>query len=816
MPPAKPRSPCWVRTVPNTVPESVHPAAPAWSAEYLQEFLWRIVPGRSMRSMDDEAIAEFFREHPEHWEKIWALFTVEGAMPSNGFAIWFIYDAQLTICGHDLLVYLAEHFPQYRARIEQECVQALLRDYAPQNARVFSRAFEALTAVPKGLRGAERKQALAERAQSYARHGALIPALLASPVATTAALGAQMLQSILQVCAPSGGAASAGQAPLTADELQTLVAEALPAAAQLLFRREKKLMTAGLKVFELSVRAVPERAGEVSAYVQDAVEVLPLELKDRAQKLCPGTVSSQPGSIQPGSIQPSPIQPASDQPPHSVQIPDVSSLGLSAAELNNALRATPQAGCASEATRDAILDDRDCEELLFALYHLNEREQPVRRIPALLAYLHRAHQEGRIIEFSPVFQKHLRRYLSRAWHDGRDQLRYLAYRLLVQHVHASDPAAVAEHVGRFQPSDFYFRGYPRKGSEYWAYRSPTALFHEQLRVAFGDQPYSSEGAAGQGFAPLLAEPLPAVERSFERTVIRFKSYREAFPKVLRGEYEVNDSTYELWQVPGEEPATERSTFTAAAYTVAGACAEYPGRSLEHTEVPSVALVCGWYAWAMRHNPDLLAAQYKPLLSVYQFSRLHGFEEVLQALGAAERALGVPSYNFLAWASVVHAAERRALAAETIASLIDRGNWDARLFASELGYLLEHGWFGVNRLVQTLNDAASLSPLAGWSVFQTVRQILPLVPQVRQGAPIVKLAVELAELYGTPVEIPAELEPKMKGSTVLAKSLRALAAVTPRVTEEALAARKAALTLLGGETSSGDTSGGGTSPAGTEG
>ncbi|WP_313968973.1 DUF6493 family protein [uncultured Rothia sp.] len=533
------------------------------------------------------------------------------------------------------------------------------------------------------------------------------------------------------------------------------------------------------------------------------MEVLPLELKDRAQKLCPGTVPSQPGSMQPSSI-----QPASDLPPHSVQISDVPALGLSAAELNAALRATPQAGRASEATCDAIRDDRDCEELLFTLYHLNEREQSVCRIPVLLAYLHRAHQEGRIIEFSPAFQGHLRRYLSRAWHDGRDQLRYLAYRLLVQHVHASDPGAVAEHVGRFQPSDFYFRGYPRKGSEYWAYRSPTALFHEQLRVAFGDQPYSSEGAAGQGFAPLLAEPLPAVERSFERTVIRFKSYREAFPKVLHGEYEVNDSTYELWQVPGEEPATERSTFTAAAYTVAGACAEYPGRSLEHTEVPSVALVCGWYAWAMRHNPDLLAAQYKPLLSVYQFSRLYGFEEVLQTLGAAERALGVPSYNFLAWASVVHAPERRALTAETIASLIDRGNWDAHLFASELGYLLERGWFGVNRLVQTLNDAALLSPLAGWSVFQTVRQILPLVPQVRQGASIVKLAVELAELYGVAVEIPAVLEPKMKGSTVLAKSLRALAAVTPRVTEEALAAREAALALLGGETSSGDTSGGG--------
>ena len=804
MPPAKLRSRYWVRAVPNTVPESVHPAAPAWSAEYLQEFLWRIVPGRSMRSMDDEAIAEFFREHPEHWEKVWALFTVEGALPSNGLAIWFIYDAQLTICGHDFLVYLAEHFPQYRTRIEEECLQALLRDYAPQNARVFSRAFETLTAVPKGLRGAERQQALAAQAQSYARHGTLIPALLASPVATTAAVGAQMLQSILQVCAPSGGSAPAGQVPLTAGGLQTLVAEALPAAAQLLFRREKKLMTAGLKVLELSVRAVPERAVEVSGYVQDAVEVLPLELKDRARKLCLGTAPAQPSSIQSSPTQPASTrlasdQAASDQQPRSVQIPDVPALGFSASELNAALNAAPQAGRASEATRDAIRDDRDCEELLFALYHLNEREQSVRRIPALLAYLHRAHQEGRIIEFSPAFQKHLRRYLSRAWHDGRDQLRYLAYRLLVQHTYAADPdpqAALAEHTGRFQGADFHFKGYPRKGSEYWAYRSPTALFHEQLRVAFGDQPYSSEGAAGQGFAPLLAEPLPAVERVFERTVIRFKSYREALPKVLHGEYEVNDSTYELWQVPGEEPATERSTFTAAAYTVAGARAEYPGRSLEHTEVPSVALICGWYAWAMRHNPDLLAAQYKPLLSVYQFSRLHGFEEVLQALGTAECALGVPSYNFLAWASVVYAPERRALTAETIASLIDRGNWDARLFASELGYLLEHGWFGVNRLVATLREVSAISPLAGWRVLQVLRLLLPMVGGLTKGGDYVRLAVELAELYGTPVEIPAVLEPKMKGSTVLAKALRALAAVTPRVTEEALAAREAALALLG--------------------
>ena len=139
MPPARQRSRYWGRTVPNTVPESVHPAAPAWSAEYLQEFLWRIVPGRSMRSMDDEVIAEFFREHPEHWEKIWALFTVEGAMPSNGLGIWFIYDARLTICGHDFLVYLAERFRSIEPGLSRNAFRrcyVIMRRRTPAFSRV--------------------------------------------------------------------------------------------------------------------------------------------------------------------------------------------------------------------------------------------------------------------------------------------------------------------------------------------------------------------------------------------------------------------------------------------------------------------------------------------------------------------------------------------------------------------------------------------------------------------------------------------------------------------------------------------------------
>lgn len=102
----------------------------------------------------------------------------------------------------------------------------------------------------------------------------------------------------------------------------------------------------------------------------------------------------------------------------------------------------------------------------------------------------------------------------------------------------------------------------------------------------------------------------------------------------------------------------------------------------------------------------------------------------------------------------------------------------------------------NRLVATLREVSSIGVLAGWRVLQVLRLLLPMVGGLTKGGDYVRLAVELAELYGTPVEIPAELEPKMKGSKVLAKALRTLAAVPARVTEEALAAREAALALLG--------------------
>ena len=131
-----------------------------------------------------------------------------------------------------------------------------------------------------------------------------------------------------------------------------------------------------------------------------------------------------------------------------------------------------------------------------------------------------------------------------------------------------------------------------------------------------------------------------------------------------------------------------------------------------------------------------------------------------------------------------------------AALFEAGLLDASTFAETLKWALEDGMVLPNRLVATLREVSAISPLAGWRVLQVLRLLLPMVGGLTKGGDYVRLAVELAELYGVAVEIPAELEPTMKGATVLAKALRALAAVPARKTEEALAAREAALALLG--------------------
>ena len=74
-------------------------------------------------------------------------------------------------------------------------------------------------------------------------------------------------------------------------------------------------------------------------------------------------------------------------------------------------------------------------------------------------------------------------------------------------------------------------------------------------------------------------------------------------------------------------------------------------------------------------------------------------------------------------------------------------------------------------------------------------MLPMVGEINRGGALVQLLVQLAGEYGVSVEIPEVLRPKMKGSTVLAKNLRALEKLQPHPTELAEKARQHAMELL---------------------
>ena len=200
----------------------------------------------------------------------------------------------------------------------------------------------------------------------------------------------------------------------------------------------------------------------------------------------------------------------------------------------------------------------------------------------------------------------------------------------------------------------------------------------------------------------------------------------------------------------------------------------------------------WYAWLLQNNPNTLAAQSMPFVTTTGFQKhIKGLDAVLDTITHTHQVLQEPAYSVLGWLTGAAAAEHRALTAESIAALAGRGMLDASLLADELTYLLRGGWVKPARAASCLQDAASISPLAGWRIVQVLENMLPAVSDINRGGSFVQLLAQLAGEYGVSIKIPEVLRPKMKGSTVLAKNLRALEKLQPYPTELAEKARQEA-------------------------
>ena len=690
------------------------------SAPSLEYFARRIIPAPHPTS-DETRL--FFEENPTFLDhEFWQFFCVEGALPGSALFVW-MYRADPSAPGgdferlhsQDLICYMATHLPHLRPRILSECLAAQRRDFSAYNARAFSLAWEALEPTRE-----ETLEAVAD-----------LIALLAVEPSPSVSLAQKSLLGIAR--------------ELTDEQADALV----QASTQVLARSEKKLLRTHLRLLATLVKAHPECAPAVSDVVAEAE--FPLDLQDRAAALIVAPDASDDCADEAGAG------------PVGTVAPGTSAQGSETGVGTQASWTFPDTPAADLPRAEWVAELPDDNDVVVAALHaLFEDAAAGAALPALLTRI-----SGGGIELTEADKKLLAAYWRSApnW-KGANQLSYLASRLL-------DGVEVKD-----APEAGHFRGYRRKGSEWDQHRGPVALLHEQLRVACGDKPYDKpNGQDMYRFDPILTAPLEPIHPQWERQIIRAPYQKPV--RVVRGEYTKTDDMHETWVIPGQTPATGEDSLAGALANVAGVAPEFTGRLLESGDYRSSGVAYAWAAWALQHNPDILAAHAMPVLqgAFFKFPQvITPVEVVVPALGTGWRAPGAPTYSALAWASTAAQANYRAITAEAIAGLADTGRFDPAAMAEALGYLLRNAWFGPGRVAQTLTDCASISALAGYRVAQVIAALLPSLAGVRASNSLIEALVALAGDYGMGVPVPEELRPKMKGSSAMAKALRALDAL----------------------------------------
>ena len=797
--------------------------------EYLVLFLHEALPCVKKDSASNHAqLKTFFtRDMTLLDQEFWAVFRTEGVL-FKGYGNYMGESAELCRL-------MGEYFD-----IRDEILDALLRgltsDFSAFNSAAFHSVYTDLQPTD---------------AENRARFGQLMAVLTTEPSASVG-FAQTMLQSVLKACAPAAlqKNENAELAPLEQVELEQLI-DALGAN---LYRTEKKIQRGALRLLKLiatqyaglskAKRKKAQTAEQLALtdYVADRVleayEVLPLELRGAAEACLPedrlpqaeeaeatGASVEVPPVLLPGTPRHEPFTPIADLNEFCALLIEESNTHLGqivGAELPVARGENLARLYHFAATGKLAPADQQQFRTLLKIareYYYNN----VACMPALCAVLE-ANAEAmgckswELPELTPLLQYSDRsEMVARARPSNALLSKEEMIRLTIQNKH---------HLWN---ADYK----PLKG-----YRDLHEIFREQMRAVAAGGEYHTEGRTVR----LLSAPLPARQLTYSdwtyRTVsgldIPWSGFNRGLDNDRVWEYQeasrsgrLREAGFEnfnveefvkyqpMWQVKGDIVDTVDEAREALSHATAGMSPEeaIAYEVLNTALIPFVYLLnldsvdgwrgdyiivlTEWSSWLLQNNPDLLSAYFLFAASqCVEEKTVTPVPVLMRALRESTVQVGAPTCTLLGYVASAKNPEYRLAAAEAIAALFEAGLLDASTFAETLKWALEDGMVLPNRLVATLREVSAISPLAGWRVLQVLRLLLPMVGGLTKGGDYVRLAVELAELYGTPVEIPAELEPKMKGSTVLAKALRALAAVTPRVTEEALAAREAALALLG--------------------
>ena len=795
--------------------------------EYLVLFLHEALPCVKKGSASNHAqLKTFFtRDMTLLDQEFWAVFRTEGVL-FKGYGNYMGESAELCHL-------MGEYFD-----IRDEILDALLRgltsDFSAFNSAAFHSVYTDLQPTD---------------AENRARLGQLMAVLTAEPSASVG-FAQTMLQNVLKACTPAALQKTPDLQPLEQVDLEQLI-DALGAN---LYRTEKKIQRGALRLLKLiatqyagvskAKRKKAQTAEQVALanYVADRVleayEVLPLELRGAAEACLPedrlpqteeaeaaGASVEVPPVLLPGVEHREPVASIANLDEFCTLITEESNTnsGRITGDESPSTRGENLARLYHFAATDKLapVEQQQLRTLrkIASEYYYNN----VAYMPALCAVLEAnaeaaGYESWELPELTPLLQYSSRsEMVARARPSNALLSKEEMIRLTIQNKH---------HLWN---ADYK----PLKG-----YRDLYEIFREQMRAVAAGGEYHTEGRTVRLLsAPLLARQLTYSDWTYRMVSSldipwsgynrgldfdRIEEYRQASQEGRLREAGFENFNVEefveyqpMWQVKGDIADTVDEAREALSHATAGMSPEeaIAYEALNTAFIPFVYLLnldrvdswlgdflpalTEWASWLLQNNPDLLSAYFMFAgRAVLDYKNATPVLPLLRALRESTVQVGAPSCALLGYVASAKNPEYRLAAAEAIAALFEAGLLDTGTFAETLKWALEDGMVLPNRLVATLREVSGIGVLAGWRVLQVLRLLLPMIGGLTKGGDYVRLAVELAELYGTPVEIPAELEPKMKGSTVLAKSLRALAAVTPRVTEEALAAREAALALLG--------------------
>ena len=795
--------------------------------EYLVLFLHEALPCVKKGSASNHAqLKTFFtRDMTLLDQEFWAVFRTEGVL-FKGYGNYMGESAELCRL-------MGEYFD-----IRDEILDALLRgltsDFSAFNSAAFHSIYTDLQPTD---------------AENRARFGQLMAVLTAEPSASVG-FAQTMLQNVLKACTPAALQKTPDLQPLEQVDLEQLI-DALGAN---LYRTEKKIQRGALRLLKLiatqyagvskAKRKKTQTAEQLALanYVADRVleayEVLPLELRGAAEACLPEDRL--------------PMAEEAEATGASVEVPPVLLPGVEHREPVASI-ANLEEFCTliteeSNTTSGRITGDESPStrgENLARLYHFAATEKLAPVDQQQLRTLRKIASEYYYnnVAYMPVLRAVLKANAEAAGYESWELPELTP---LLQYSDRSEMVARARPSNALLSKEEMIRLTIQNKHHLWnadykplkGYRDLHEIFREQMRAVATGGEYHTEGRTVR----LLSALLPARQLTYSDWTYRMVSsldipwsgynrgldfdrieeYRQASQEGRLREAGFENFNVEefveyqpMWQVKGDIADTVDEAREALSHATAGMSPEeaIAYEALNTAFIPFVYLLnldrvdswlgdflpalTEWASWLLQNNPDLLSAYCLFAgRATLDYKNATPVLPLLRALRESTVQVGAPSCALLGYVASAKNPEYRLAAAETIAALFEAGLLDTGTFAETLKWALEDGMVLPNRLVATLREVSGIGVLAGWRVLQVLRLLLPMVGELTKGGDYVRLAVELAELYGTPVEIPAELGPKMKGSTVLAKSLRALAAVTPRVTEEALAAREAALALLG--------------------